>query len=106
MKHTYDIQGMTCNGCRNYIRQTLSKVVGVSSVSVDLEKAEASIEMESHIAIETFQKALQDKDISVIMLTGDNHDTAQGVAIELNLSDFKTGMLSEDKFKEVAKLQD
>jgi Cu2+-exporting ATPase len=40
------------------------------------------------------------------MLTGDNHDTAQGVAIELNLSDFKTGMLSEDKFKEVAKLQD
>ena len=33
-------------------------------------------------------KALQDKGIDVIMLTGDNHDTAQAVASELNLSRF------------------
>lgn len=60
MKHTYHIQGMTCNGCRNYVEQTLSKVEGVMGVSVDLEKAEASIEMDSHIPIKTFQKAMQD----------------------------------------------
>jgi len=50
-------------------------------------------------------KALQDKGIAVIMLTGDNHDTAQAVASELNLADFKASMLPEDKLKEVEALQ-
>jgi Cu2+-exporting ATPase len=50
-------------------------------------------------------KALQNKGIDVIMLTGDNHDTAQAVANELNLEDFKAGMLPEDKLQEVEKLQ-
>ena len=59
MKHTYHIEGMTCNGCRNHVEQTLSKVDGVIEVSVHLEKAQASIEMEMHIAIAAFQKALQ-----------------------------------------------
>jgi len=60
MKHTYHIEGMTCNGCRSHVENTLSKVEGGKNASVDLEKAEAAIEMDSHIAIETFQKALQD----------------------------------------------
>jgi Cu+-exporting ATPase len=60
MKHTFHIHGMTCNGCRSHVEQTLSKVDGVIHISVNLEKAEAAIEMESHIPIETFQKALQD----------------------------------------------
>lgn len=50
-------------------------------------------------------KSLLDKGIAVIMLTGDNHETAQAVAKELNLSDFKAGMLPEDKLEEVEKLQ-
>jgi Cu2+-exporting ATPase len=40
------------------------------------------------------------------MLTGDNHETAQAVASELNLADFKASMLPEDKLKEVEKLQE
>jgi len=51
-------------------------------------------------------KTLQDKGIDVIMLTGDNHDTAQAVSSELNLADFKASMLPEDKLKEVEKLQE
>jgi Cu2+-exporting ATPase len=50
---------MTCNGCRSHVEETLSKVNGVSKASVNLEKAEANIEMESHIPIETFQNALK-----------------------------------------------
>ncbi|MEX2379376.1 MAG: heavy metal translocating P-type ATPase, partial [Vicingaceae bacterium] len=34
-------------------------------------------------------KELQEKGIAVIMLTGDNHDTAQAVASELNLANFR-----------------
>lgn len=60
MKHTYHIHGMTCNGCRSHVEKTLSEVDGVSNASVNLEKEEAIIEMESHIPIETFQNALQD----------------------------------------------
>ncbi|WP_452602464.1 heavy metal translocating P-type ATPase [Pontimicrobium sp. MEBiC06410] len=59
MKHTYHIHGMTCNGCRSHVEETLSKVEGVTKAIVSLEKAEATIEMESHIPIETFQKALK-----------------------------------------------
>lgn len=60
MKHTYSIHGMTCNGCRNHVEQTLSKVEGVTNVSVDLEKAEATIEMKMHVPLANFQKALED----------------------------------------------
>ncbi len=61
MKHTYTIHGMTCNGCRSHVEETLSKVAGVSNASVNLEKAEAVIEMESHISISTFQEALKNE---------------------------------------------
>ncbi|AOW18650.1 copper-translocating P-type ATPase [Polaribacter vadi] len=59
MKHTYQIKGMTCNGCRSHVEKTLSNVEGVSKASVNLEKAEATIEMDAHIKIETFQEALK-----------------------------------------------
>ncbi|HAI16925.1 MAG TPA: ATPase [Xanthomarina gelatinilytica] len=59
MTHTYHIHGMTCNGCRTHVEETLSKVKGVSKATVDFEKAEAIIEMASHIPLETFQEALR-----------------------------------------------
>lgn len=59
MTHTYKVTGMTCNGCRNHVEETLSKLQGVSKATVNLEKAEATIEMEEHIPIEIFQKALK-----------------------------------------------
>ncbi|HXJ99128.1 MAG TPA: copper-translocating P-type ATPase, partial [Gelidibacter sp.] len=50
-------------------------------------------------------KELQERGIEVIMMTGDNHDTAQAVARELHLTGFKASMLPQDKLKEVEKLQ-
>ena len=50
-------------------------------------------------------KAIQDKGIKVIMLTGDNTTTAKAVANELHLDDFKAETLPEDKMKEVERLQ-
>ncbi|MCH4824526.1 heavy metal translocating P-type ATPase [Gramella lutea] len=61
MKHTYKITGMSCNGCRSHVENTLAKVNGVKNVSVDLGKAEAVIEMEKHIEVEHFEKALQEE---------------------------------------------
>tara|TARA_R110000823_G_scaffold311718_2_gene437764 strand:- start:175457 stop:177910 length:2454 start_codon:yes stop_codon:yes gene_type:complete len=48
---------------------------------------------------------LQQKGVEVIMLTGDNHDTAKAVASELNLKDFKAEMLPQNKLEVVEKLQ-
>ena len=59
MVHTYPISGMTCNGCRSHVEETLSKVEGVTSANVNLEKAEAKIEMERHIPLKEFENALQ-----------------------------------------------
>ncbi|MCW5515478.1 heavy metal translocating P-type ATPase [Muriicola sp. Z0-33] len=59
MKHSYHIHGMTCNGCRQHVEEALSRVEGVLKVNVDLEEAVASIEMESHIALEKFQNVLE-----------------------------------------------
>jgi len=59
MKHTYYIHGMTCKGCRVHVEKILSKVKGVSKVIVDLKKAEATIEMESHIPMERLQESLK-----------------------------------------------
>ncbi len=50
-------------------------------------------------------KELKEMGIDVIMLTGDNERTARAVAGELDLSDFRAGMLPEDKLKEVERLQ-
>jgi P-type Cu+ transporter len=59
MKHTYYINGMTCIGCRKHVEEVLSEQEGVTNVSIDLERAEVSIEMKTHIPIEKFHEALQ-----------------------------------------------
>ncbi|WP_108869208.1 heavy metal translocating P-type ATPase [Aquimarina aquimarini] len=61
MEYTYKISGMTCNGCRTSVEEKLSKVEGVHKVSVNLEKAEATIDMASSITISQLQKGLPEK---------------------------------------------
>jgi heavy metal translocating P-type ATPase len=61
MTHTYLVYGMSCNNCQAHVEEALKKVDGVTRVSVDLQKAEAVIEMESHIPLEKFQEALKNE---------------------------------------------
>ncbi|MEZ4968511.1 MAG: heavy metal translocating P-type ATPase [Flavobacteriaceae bacterium] len=74
MRHTYKIHGMTCNGCRSHVEHTLNAVDGVIHATVDLEKAEAIIEMDGHIPVSTFKKALEDDGGAYgISLPGEEH---------------------------------
>ncbi len=73
MKHTYHIHGMTCNSCRSHVEETLLKVKGVSTVSINLEKAEATIEMESHIPLKVFQEALKNDGDRYSILNKEEH---------------------------------
>ncbi|MEP2275325.1 MAG: heavy metal translocating P-type ATPase [Reichenbachiella sp.] len=60
MKHTYQITGMTCEGCSAHVKKILSKVPGVTAVSIDLSKGEAMVNMDNHIPIELLKQALND----------------------------------------------
>lgn len=61
MRQTYIISGMTCNGCKDSVEKKLSTIEGVTNVSVDLEKAEASLDMQSPVSVSQLQQALPDK---------------------------------------------
>jgi Cu+-exporting ATPase len=50
-------------------------------------------------------KELIDQGVEVIMMTGDNGNTAKAVANHLHLSSFKADCLPEDKLKEIQRLQ-
>tara|TARA_R110002124_G_scaffold89692_1_gene229296 strand:- start:12928 stop:15444 length:2517 start_codon:yes stop_codon:yes gene_type:complete len=60
MKHTYQIKGMSCNGCKNHVTEALSGLEKVTSVSVSLEEHTAEIEMSEHVEIKQFQEVLDE----------------------------------------------
>lgn len=60
MTHTYNITGMTCNGCVAKAKSLLSNVAGVQNVSIDLAKGEATIDMEKHVPTTELKSALKD----------------------------------------------
>lgn len=61
MKHTYTITGMTCNGCRTSVEDALNSIENVVMATVDLEKAEATVEMSKHISKQILQEVISDK---------------------------------------------
>ena len=61
MKHTYSVTGMTCNGCRTSVEDALNSINKVVKATVDLEKAEAVVEMSEQISIKELQNAISTK---------------------------------------------
>ena len=60
MTRTYNITGMSCSGCQATVQKLLSGAPGIKSVSVDLQKKEATIEMDKHVPTTQLQAALKD----------------------------------------------
>jgi Cu2+-exporting ATPase len=71
-----------------------TKVVGYITITDAIKKT--SLEAISE---------LKRQGVAIIMLTGDNENTAKAVASELNLTDFKASCLPQDKLKYIKKLQ-
>jgi copper chaperone CopZ len=61
MKHTYKIEGMTCNNCKASVEKYLNELPNISHVSIDLEKGEAEVTMDRHLASDVLQNALPEK---------------------------------------------
>lgn len=59
MTHTYQVSGMTCNGCAATVKRTLQGIPQVQDVIISLPENEAAITMSSHVATPILQQALQ-----------------------------------------------
>lgn len=84
--------------------QKLGKTVSyiaVDGVAVGFVSITDAIKTSSAAAI----KELMRQGVEVIMLTGDNINTAKAVSHELNLSSYKASCLPEDKLNEIKRLQ-
>ncbi len=57
IRHIYHIGGMSCGGCVSTVKQKLSGVPGVTSVTVDLGKKEAEIITSKEIETDTLRRA-------------------------------------------------
>lgn len=73
MKHTYEIQGMSCQGCRNAVEKALNSVDGVTA-TVSLDPPVAEITMDRHIPTEKLQEALR--------TAGEYHISMQGQTMD------------------------
>ena len=56
MIHTYKITGMTCNGCKSHVQQTLESVKEIYSVKVNLSDGVAEIVMSQHIPLDKLKE--------------------------------------------------
>lgn len=84
--------------------QKLGKTVSfiaIDQIAVGYVSISDAIKPSSAAAI----ASLMSKGVALIMLTGDNENTAKAVADELHLTSFKAGCLPEDKLKEIKRLQ-
>ncbi|WP_310554916.1 copper-translocating P-type ATPase [Flavobacterium sp.] len=84
--------------------QKLGKTVSyiaIDGIAVGFVSISDAIKTSSKDAI----KELIRQGVEVIMLTGDNVNTAKAVADELHLTSYKAGCLPEDKLNEIKRLQ-
>jgi Cu2+-exporting ATPase len=100
------VKASVSNDLENKIiaEQKLGKTVSyiaVDGVAVGFVSITDAIKISSKEAIEELMR----QGVEVIMLTGDNVNTAKAVADELNLSSYKAGCLPEDKLNEIKRLQ-
>lgn len=61
MKHTYTLNGMTCQGCVATITESLLQLEGVEAVELRLERSEATLSLKYTVPLEQLQAALPSK---------------------------------------------
>jgi Cu2+-exporting ATPase len=86
------------------VEQKLGKTVSYIAINGIAEGFVAITDAIKATSKAAIQEIMQ-QGVEVIMLTGDNENTAKAVASELSLSGFKAGCLPEDKLKEIKRLQ-
>ncbi len=58
MKKKYQLQGMSCGGCVNHVKQALLEIPGVEDADVQLKPQSALLTLREPIAMEVLQAQL------------------------------------------------
>ena len=58
MRHTYNIEGMTCSSCISKVQHAIEQLNGVSKVVVQLQSPQAFVEMDHHLPTKNIQEAI------------------------------------------------
>ncbi len=74
MTHNYKVTGMTCGSCEAKVKSSLLMLPNVTGVEVSKDDQTATISMNKHIALSTFQNAL-DKRYSITAM--EHNETAE-----------------------------
>lgn len=74
MKHTYQIQGMTCNGCKNSVESVLENKKEITKAVANLQQNEVEIEMTSHLSVEQLQETLTKGGLHYTISMPGHHD--------------------------------
>jgi cation transport ATPase len=61
MIHTYSVSGMTCNGCKSSVEKSIGAIEAVKNVIVNLNREEATVEMEDSVSLDVLQQSLSEK---------------------------------------------
>ena len=60
MVHPYKLSGLTCDGCVKTVKNILSQIAGIESVTINENRDEATITMTQHVSTEMLKAALKD----------------------------------------------
>ncbi len=63
---TYQVKGMTCDHCVRAVSTELSRISGVSKVSVDLASGDVTVESESLLATDVVRAAVDEAGYEVL----------------------------------------
>jgi copper chaperone len=67
---TIKIEGMTCMGCVNSVKNVLEKISGVSSAEVSLEQGQVMIQYDQEkTSMDQFNRAIEDAGFEIINRT-------------------------------------
>ena len=63
---TYSVRGMTCNHCAASVKEEISKVVGVTGVSVDLQSGRVAVSHDRPISDAAVGAAVEEAGYEVV----------------------------------------
>lgn len=67
MQVTLQVQGMSCNHCKQSVTDALSNLNGVSSVNVDLETGKVDVTYDENIVtLDQMREAVEDQGYEVV----------------------------------------
>lgn len=82
MRRTFYIKGMSCQGCRSHVENSLASIPGVNSVNVSLEREEADIDFDPEISSADFKKRLESDGGRYAIYESHAEKEADAVAVE------------------------